>query len=289
MNSKIILSVRQNSASHEIKKNIIIVSKKIVLLFLLLVVFASCSEYQKALKSEDVAVKFEMATKLYDAGKYTDAIRIIEQIAPAYRGKPQAEKLFYMFSMSYYNTKQYYLAAYQFESFTSGYPRSEKIEEAAYLGAKCFSKLSPIYSLDQVDTFKAIEKLQGFIDAYPNSTYLPEANKSLRELNDKIEKKVFENAKQYNTIMEYKAAMVAFDNFISDYPGTPYKEDALFYKFDSAYQLAINSIPDKMEERLNIAKAAYTNLIKFKADTKHKKVADEMFARIETDLKNFTK
>lgn len=264
-------------------------SKKIILLILIVSFFVSCSEYQKALKTEDVAVKFEVATKLYDAGKYNDAIRLIEQIAPAYRGKPQAEKLFYMFSMSYYNTKQFYLAAYQFESFTSGYPKSEKIEEAAYLGAKCFSKLSPVYSLDQIDTFKAIDKLQGFIDSYPNSSYVAEANKTLRELNDKIERKVYENAKQYNTIMEYKAAMVALDNFVSDYPGTPFKEDALFYKYDSAYQIGINSVPSKMEERLNIAKTAYTSLIKFKPDTKYKKTADDMLARIETELKNFTK
>jgi outer membrane protein assembly factor BamD len=270
------------------KKNKI-VSKKIISLILIVAFFVSCSEYQKALKTEDVGVKFEVATKLYDSGKYNDAIRLIEQIAPAYRGKPQAEKLFYMFSMSYYNTKQYYLAAYQFESFTSGYPKSEKIEEAAYLGAKCFSKLSPVYSLDQVDTFKAIDKLQGFIDSYPNSSYTPEANKTLRELNDKLEKKVYENAKQYNTIMDYKSAMVALDNFVSDYPGTPYKEDALFYKYDSAYQIGINSVPSKMEERLNIAKTAYTSLIKFKPDTKYKKIADDMLARIETDLKNFTK
>ncbi len=271
------------------KKNIIIVFKKIVSCFLFVLFFASCSEFQKALKSEDIGVKFEMATKLYDTEKYDDAIRLIEQIAPSYRGKPQAEKLFYMFSQSYYKTEQYYLAAYQFESFTSSYPKSEKIEEAAFLGAKCFSKLSPIYSLDQVDTFKAIEKLQGFIDTYPNSTYLPEANKTLRELNEKIERKVYENAKQYNTIMDYKSAMVALDNFVSDYPGTPFKEDALFYKFDSAYQLGINSIPNKMEERLNFAKVAYNNLIKFKPDTKHKKIADDMLARIDNDLKNFTK
>jgi len=289
MKSILVSPFCQKGTSLKFKKNIIIVGKKIVWLVLLVVLFVSCSEYQKALKTEDVAVKFEMATKLYDAGKYNDAIRLIEQIAPAYRGKPQAEKLFYMFSMSYYKTNQYYLAAYQFESFVSGYPKSEKLEEAAYLGAKCFSKLSPVYSLDQTDTFKAIEKLQGFIDSYPNSTYIPEANKTLRELNDKLEKKVYENAKQYNTIMDYKSAMVALDNFVSDYPGTPYKEDALFYKYDSAYQLAINSVPDKMVERLNIAKTAYGNLIKFKPETKYKKVADEMLARIETDLKNFTK
>jgi outer membrane protein assembly factor BamD len=263
--------------------------KKIISLLLLIVVFSSCNEYQKALKTEDVAVKFDMATKLYESGKYTKAIRIFEQIAPAYRGKPQAEKLFYMFAQSYYKTKQYYLAGYQFESFVSGYPKSEKIQEAAYLGAKSYSMLSPVYSLDQKDTFKAIEKLQAFIDNYPNSEYLAEANATVKVLTEKIEKKVYENAKGYNTISDYKSAIVAFDNFLGDYPGTTYKEDALFYKYDSAYQLAINSIPAKMEERLNVAKTAHTNLVKFNANSKYKKTADEMLARIEKDLQKFNK
>lgn len=271
------------------KSNHTMVIKKIVSLFVLVFLLVSCGEYQKALKTEDVGVKFEMATKLYDAGEYDKTIRLIEQIAPSYRGKPQAEKLFYMFSQSYYKTKQYYLASYQFDSFVSGYPKSEKIEEQAFLGAKSYSTLSPVYSLDQTDTFKAIDKLQSFIDSYPNSTYLPEANKILKSLNEKIEKKVYENAKGYNTIMDYKSAMVSLDNFVTEYPGTIFKEDALFYKYDSAYQLAINSIPSKMEERLNVAKTSYSSLIKFKPDTKHKKIADEMLVRIETDLKNFTK
>jgi outer membrane protein assembly factor BamD len=34
----------------------------------------------------------------------------------------------------------------------------------------------------------------------------------------------------YNTISEYKAAIVALDNFIIDFPGTKYQEDALFLK-----------------------------------------------------------
>lgn len=271
------------------KKNILMLYKKIVSLLLLVVLFVSCSEYQKALKSEDIGVKYDMATKLYDAGKYNDAIRIIEQIAPSYRGKPQAEKLFYMFSQSYYKTKQYYLAAYQFESFVSGYPKSEKIQEAAFLAAKSFSTLSPVYSLDQTDTFKAVEKLQDFIDSYPNSEDFAEANKILKGLNEKVEKKVFENAKGYHTIMDYKSAIVTLENFVSDYPGTPFKEDALFYKYDAAYQLGVNSIPSKMEERLKVAKTAYASLIKFKADTKYKKTADQMLARIETDLQKFTK
>lgn len=263
--------------------------KKIVSLIVLVVLFSSCSEYQKALKNEDVAAKYDVAAKMYDNGKYSKAIRLFEQIAPGYKGKPQAEKMFYMFSQSYYKTKQYYLAGYQFESFASSYPKSEKQEEAKYLGALCYSKLSPVYSLDQVDTDKAIAKLQSFIDEYPNSTYLPEANKVAIDLRNKLEKKAFENAKQYNTISDFKAAQIALDNFISDYPGTPFKEDALFYKLDSAYKLAVNSVEQKMEERLNVAKSAYNSLIKFNASTKYKAQADEMLAKIDNDLKQFTK
>lgn len=263
--------------------------KKILSLLLLVAVFSSCNEYQKALKSEDVAVKFDMATKLYEAGKYSKAIRIFEQIAPAYRGKPQAEKLFYMFSQSYYKTKQYTLSGYQFESFVSSYPKSEKLQEAAYLGAKSYSMLSPVFSLDQTDTNKALEKLQSFIDTYPNSEYVTEANSAVKVLSEKIEKKVYENAKGYNTISDFKSAIVALDNFVADYPGTPFKEDALYYKFDSAYQLAINSVPAKMQDRLIVAKTAQLNLMKFNAETKYKKVANEMLARIDKDLQKFTK
>ena len=263
--------------------------KKILSLLLVVVFFCSCNEYQKALKTEDVAVKFDVATKLYEAGKYSKAIRVFEQFAPAYRGKPQAEKMFFMFAQSYFKTQQYYLAGYQFESFVAGYPKSEKIQEASFLGAKSFSMLSPSYSLDQTDTVKAIDKLQTFIDTYPNSEYLTEANVTLKALSEKIEKKVYENAKGYNTITDYKSAIVAFDNFIADYPGTRFKEDALYFKFDSTYQLAINSVPTKMEDRLNVAKIAYSNLFKFKADTKYKEKANTMLVRIEIDLQKFTK
>lgn len=263
--------------------------KKIYILFAFIILFASCSEYQKALKSEDISVKFTEASKQYEAEKYNKAIRLFEQIAPAYKGKPSAEKMFYMYAQSLYKTKQYYTAAYQFESFAASYPKSEKMEEASFLGAKCFSKLSPVYSLDQVDTYKAIDKLQSFIDRYPSSAYMDEANLVAKELREKLEKKAFEIAKQFNTISDFKSSMVAFDNFILNYPGTHYKEQALFYKLDSAYQLAINSVPAKMEERLLDAKTMYNNLMKFNSSSEYKDKADVMLARIDNDLKQFSK
>jgi len=263
-------------------------------LYVLLIAFTltSCSQFQKALKSDDIKVKYEVAEKLYEKGKYSKAIRLFEQIAPSYRGKAQAEKMFYMYAQALYKTKQYYTAGYQFESFTAGYPRSEKIEEASFLGAKSYYFLSPRFSLDQNDTYKALDKMQAFINNFPNSQLMPEANQLVKELREKLEKKAYEIALQYHKTGEYfgdyNAAIKAFDNFIIDFPGTSLKEDALYYKFDSAYRLAINSIPGKMQARLLDAKSHYVSLMKFKSDTKYKKEADESLAKIDAELQKFS-
>ena len=249
----------------------------------------SCSEYQKALKSDDVAVKNEAANKIYEAGKYLKAIRLYEQIAPAYKGKPSAERMFYFYSMALYKSNQYYLAGYQLENFVATYPKSEKREECAFLAAECFYKLSPSYSLDQTDTSKALDKMQHFIDVYPDSQFLPQANVCVKELREKLEKKAFEIAKQYNTIADYKGALKAFDNFLSDYPGTPFKEQALYYRLDSAYNLAINSVEAKKQERLTYAKSTYTNLIKHNSQSEYKDKADKMLTEVEKELQKYTK
>jgi outer membrane protein assembly factor BamD len=253
----------------------------------------SCSEFQKALKTDDVKMKYEVAEKLYEKEKYSKAIRLFEQISQSYRGKPQAEKLFYMYAQSLYKTKTYHTASYQFESFTAQYPKSTKVEEAAFLGAKSYYFLSPRFSLDQVDTYKGLEKLQAFIDRYPNSQYMPEANQLVKELREKLETKAFETAKQYRQTAEYfgdyNAAIKSFDNFLVDFPGSPLREEALFIRFDASYQLAINSVQYRMQERLKNAKDYYSALIKFKSETKYREQADKMLARIDSELQNFSK
>jgi outer membrane protein assembly factor BamD len=60
------------------------------------------------------------------------------------------------------------------------------------------------------------------------------------------------------------------------------QEDALYYKFDSAYQLGINSVP-KNGKRLNVAKTAYLNLVKFNAK-QNKRETMNLEMLIETAL-----
>lgn len=264
--------------------------KQLVYLIVIFVAFSSCSEYQRALKSENIKEKFDMGTKMFEAGKWAKANKIFQQVVPNYAGKPQAEKLMYMYAMTFYEMKSYLEAGYQMGRFERSYPKSEKVEEIAFLAAKSYYHVSPVYSKEQQETVEALEKLQLFINKYPDSEYLPQANAIIKELDFKLEKKAFEIAKQYNKIAyfessDYEAAIKAFDNFLADFPGTSFREEAMFYRLDSAYKLGVNSVVTKKETRLNTAINYYNSFKQFYPNSEFIEDANKMKEEMTEALK----
>ena len=132
---------------------------------------------------------------------------------------------------------------------------------------KSYFMLSPAYSLDQDDTNTAIEKLQVFVNRYPNSEYVSEAIELIEQLQNKIEKKDFEVSKQYYTIRDYNSAIKSLDNFMADNPGTIFREEALYYRWLSTYEIAINSIESKILERVTELERSLINFLKYYPET----------------------
>ena len=251
------------------------------------IILVSCSDYQKLLNSDDVPEKYKQAEVFYNNGEYRKANRLLEQILPTYRGKPQAQRVIFFFADSYFQTRSYNLAAYQYESFVKSYPKSERVQEATFKAAKSYYHQSPSYSLDQEDTYKAIEKLQIFINLYPNSQYNPEANQMISELQEKLEKKDFEIAKQYFTIRDYRASIKANDNFIANFPGTKFREEALYTKFLSLYEIAINSIFSKKEKRLKELQEQYNLILRYYPETLFLVDLDNKMKKVNSELEEF--
>jgi len=268
--------------------------RRLLCLLACMALFFSCSEYQKVLKNEDVNAKYELAEKLYNEGEFKKANRLFAQIAPQYVGKPQGERIMYFLSDSYYKIGDYNFAGYQFERFLKSYPKSDKAAEAAFNGAKSYYMLSPRYSLDQIDTNKALDKLQNFINSYPDSEYLEEANAMARELTTKKERKAYEIAKQYTRlgksyILDYSlSAVAAIDNFVSDHPGSVFREDAFYLKVQATTNLALNSTVNRKKERLQDAKEAYNTLLKFYPETKYADDARDLAEKVDKELEAFT-
>ena len=232
------------------------------------ILLLSCNDYQKLLNSTESEVdKYTAAENYYNNGEYRRANALIEQIIPSYRGKPQGERLVYFFANSYFETKLYYSAAIQFENFIKSYPNSQRIQEAYFMEAKSYFMLSPRYTLDQDDTYTGIDKLQVFINRFPNSEYVSEALELMDELQNKLEEKDFEISKQYYTIRDYASAIKSLDNFIADNPGTIFREEALYYKWLSQYEIAINSIESRIVERVTELERSLGNFLRYYPDT----------------------
>jgi outer membrane protein assembly factor BamD len=199
--------------------------KTLAFLLVVSMLLFSCGEYQKVLNKGTVEDQYKMGVKMYESQKFGKAIRLFEKVTPAYRGKPQMERIQFMVAQSNFNEKNYQTAGYYFDRFAKNYPSSSKLEEASFASALSYKLASPEFSKDPTDTNKALEAFQSFINAFPTSDKLEEANKHYKELRYKLQKKYFEIAKTYYTTADYdmrnyKAAIQAFDNLLEDYLGS---------------------------------------------------------------------
>jgi len=263
---------------------------KIIVLFgVLFIATVSCSQYDKVLKGSDVHAKYKLANELYEQGKFTRANKLFEQVQPSFRGKPQAERITFLMAEGYYGSGDYLLAAYYYGRFIKSYPESSKVEEAAYKKAYCYYLDSPVYSLDQDNTYKAINEMQKYINRYSDSPNAPEANNIIRELMVKLEKKDFYIAKQYMKLENYKAADIYFGNFLSDYPDSQFREEVYYLKFVSMYEFAKNSYYVKQEERYTSAKTSFLLFQKKYPNSEKMKKAKKYYKEVIEGLEQFKK
>ena len=245
-------------------------------ILLITISFTGCkSKFEKLRLSTDIAKKYQEAIRLYNKKDYTKALTLFDDLVQRYRGRAEAEDLYYYFAYTNYRLKDFLSARYHFKIFADTYPSSPKAEECRFLAAYCFYLDSPNFSLDQENTYKAIEALQLFINIYPSSDRVAEASKLILDLRDKLEVKSYENAKLFLDISDYQAAVIAFKNSAKDFPDTKYAEEMEFLTIQAQYLYAKNSLETKQEARYNEAIEEYNRFIEKYPKTTYLKKAEE--------------
>lgn len=249
----------------------------IVVLLALLLTAAGCSNYQKLLKSNDVQQKYAAAVKYYEKGDYYRAGELLDAVTPLLTGTEQAEDALFYQANANYEQRNYLLSETYFRNFYTTYPRSPKAEKAMFMQVKSLYNQSPDHEQDQASTITAIESVQEFIQRYPESEHLAEANQIMENLNIKLDQKAFDSAKLYYKIRYYKAAVVALSNFQREYASSPFAEEAAFLKIESQYEYAKQSIPDKQEERYYEVVDFYQNFVDQYPESKFSRTATQLY------------
>lgn len=236
----------------------------LIAFFSILITLSSCSEYQKLTRKKSDATpdeKKEAAYRYYDKEDYLKAVTLFEDVMSYYTLTSEGEKMYFTYSMANYKMGDYYLAGYYFKRFIRKYPSSKHAEEAMFLSALCSVKNSPEFSLDQTETYNALDQLQIFVDQYPNSNRIDSCNTIMDDLRAKLEKKQFEYAQMYYRTEGYKSAVVALEETLEKYPESVYKEEIYYLLVMSNYKLAINSVINKKTERLNNTLKSYRTFV----------------------------
>ncbi|ASB50079.1 outer membrane protein assembly factor BamD [Alkalitalea saponilacus] len=229
--------------------------RNLIIVVLIALFTSSCSEYQKLLKSNDYDLQYTRAMEYYEAGDYMRASTLFGGLISIFRGTERSEISHYIYADCLFRMRNYLMAAHHFRMFVQNYPTSDRAEDAQFMAAYCHYKLSPNPRLDQTDTYQALEGFQLFINLYPNSERVVEATQLMDELRDKLVYKAYLNAKLYfnlGTYMgnNYQSAVIAARNTLDDFPDTKHREELSFLILDAKYIQAVNSIEERMQERL---------------------------------------
>ncbi|MDW8302699.1 MAG: outer membrane protein assembly factor BamD [Bacteroidia bacterium] len=228
--------------------------KKTVLLLGLFILFSAChrQNLEKILKGTNKKVKFEIAMEFYNQKKYDNAIAILEDLLGITKGDTMQRSVAYYYSYAHYKTNRsenFPLAAYYFRDFAQSFPSDPRAEECAYMSAYCYYLSSPRYTLDQEGTHKAIEQIQYFVENYPQSPRVKDANELIFKLREKLAYKKLMQAHLYFRTEYYKSAKITYEEMINSFPDSKYVEEARAGMVRSMYFYAKESTFEKQQER----------------------------------------
>ena len=231
-----------------------------LLVTMCLLVCASCSKYSKLLKGTDNEAKYKAALEYYEKKNYDRALQLFDVMQAYYRTKPEGETISYLTAECYYHKRDYAIASSYYKRFVTRYPLSKNSEEALYKSALCYYNLSPKMTLDQSDSYTAITEFQNFIDVFPQSPKVGDANARIDTLRAKLEDKEYDICGLYFKMEDYQAAITSYEAFMKDHPNTKYREEILNNMVINYYRYAENSVKSKQRERYELAIEKYNTL-----------------------------
>ena len=244
-------------------------------------VTVSCGDFQKVVKSTDYEFKLKKAREYYDHKEFGKSSQLYQELVNIYRGTNRADQIYYYLANSFYGQKDYTLASHYFRLLLKEFPRSEYGEESQYMIGYCLYLDSPNPRLDQKTSQEAIDALQLFLNMYPNSKRIADANGLIDKLREKLVYKSYLSGKLYYDLQDYRAAVISLNNSLKEFPDSKYREELMYYLLKSKYLLGVNSIEDKQRERLNSVIDEYFTFVDEFPTSKYKKEADRFFADVK--------
>ena len=272
--------------------------KKIVFIGICAVLlFSGCAhEFNKVYRTSDYDYKYEYAKECFAAGKYSNAIALLQELVTIKKGSEEAEECLYMLAMAQYGQKDYEAASETFKKYFQTYPQGMYAEMASFYIGQSLYMGTPEPRLDQSETIAAIAAFQDYLDVFHDAKLKGTAQQRLFDLQDKLVRKEYLTAKLYYNLgtyfgnctsggNNYEACVVTAQNAMNDYPYSPLCEDFAVLVMKSKYELAQMSVESKRLQRYQDAEDECYGFINQYPESKERATAEKYIEK----CKKYTK
>jgi len=177
---------------------------------------------------EEAQAAYERAERSLDRGEYEGARNLFTEISEQFAMSPYGALAEYRLGDLYFEEGSYVLAADAYRRFAQKRPTHAKAEEAELAAARCAFEqmpgewlvMPPAHERELVSAKEAYGALQRFVKGRPSSALLPEAERMLGVVTDRLAAHELYVAKFYLDRSNALAAARRLSGMLTSYPTT---------------------------------------------------------------------
>ena len=197
----------------------------LLLILISLGIFVSCAG-NKPMDQISFEERYKRGQEFLENKKYYNAQQEFQIVVLSGSHTEWGDDAQFYLAESYFKNKEYILAITEYERLTRKMKFSPFVENSRWRICEAYIAESPNYYHDQSNTQKALQKLQEFIEEYPDSEFRDNANVTVKKLRNKLAKKIDESAILYIKLHAYDSAIVAYEDLLGQYYDTDFADDA---------------------------------------------------------------
>jgi outer membrane protein assembly factor BamD len=178
----------------------------------------------------------------YEAGvdelkhdNYAEAVKFFEYVKTKYPFSKYAPLSELRLADLKFDQERYVEAADAYQQFVTMHPTHEEVDYAEFRvgvshlrdAPSDFALFPPSYEKDQRQVEKAARALRDFVQARPNSKYLPEAKRLLAQAEDRLAAHEWYVGEYYFKRKHWAGAAGRYEALVSKFPGSRHEGEAL--------------------------------------------------------------
>ncbi|MDR0942396.1 MAG: outer membrane protein assembly factor BamD, partial [Holosporales bacterium] len=167
---------------------------------------------------------FSLGEKEMKEKHYSDAAKVFEELERLYPYSKLTAEAQLKTGECYYRAKKYNEAVASFEIFVKTHPTHEKTPYAVYMLGLINYQQMPIVERDQEATVEALSYFKELCERYPESKYVNDAEKKIKEIREQLAGREVYVARYYQRHKNYAAAIGRLNTVVEMYQDTAHRK-----------------------------------------------------------------